>query len=79
MCVCVCVSIREIAPIFKVKGKRGDMDAYRPVAIIPAVAKVFENGLSRRLTSFLESTNALSNRQHAYRAGRCTTSLTRDV
>ncbi|XP_063622457.1 uncharacterized protein LOC134794580 [Cydia splendana] len=73
------LKISKIAPIFKGKGKRGDMDAYRPVAIIPAMAKVLENGISRRLTSFLESTSALSDRQHAYRAGRSTTTLTRDV
>ncbi|XP_061720034.1 uncharacterized protein LOC133527156 [Cydia pomonella] len=73
------LKISKIAPIFKGKGKRGDMDAYRPVAIIPAMAKVFENGLSRRLTSFLESTSALSDRQHAYRMGRSTTTLSRDV
>ncbi|XP_063375067.1 uncharacterized protein LOC134662727 [Cydia amplana] len=73
------LKISKIASIFKGKGKRGDMDAYRPVAIIPAMAKVLENRLSRRLTSFLESTSALSDRQHAYRAGRSTTTLTRDV
>ncbi|XP_047991102.1 uncharacterized protein LOC125230117 [Leguminivora glycinivorella] len=73
------LKISKIAPIFKGKGVKRDMDAYRPVAIIPAMAKVLENGLSRRLTSFLDSTNALSERQHAYRAGRSTISLTRDV
>lgn len=49
------------------------------MSIIPALAKVFENGISTRLTEFLTETDALSERQYAYRAGRSTTSLAREV
>lgn len=55
------------------------MNSYRPVSIIPAIAKVLENGLSSRLVEYLLATDALSPRQYAYRAGYSTTSLTREV
>lgn len=73
------LKISKVSPIFKGKGKREDIDGYRPVSIIPAVAKVFENGLSSRMVDFLTDTNALSERQYAYRVGRSTTSLTREL
>jgi hypothetical protein len=73
------LKISKISPLFKGKGKRENIDGYRPVSIIPSVAKVLENGLSSRLTAFLDETNALSDRQYAYRSGRCTTDVTREV
>lgn len=69
----------KISPVFKGKGKRENMDNYRPVSIIPCLAKVLENGLCHRLTAFLSSSNALSERQYAYRAGRCTTDMVREA
>ncbi|CAG9132414.1 unnamed protein product [Plutella xylostella] len=67
--------------LVQVKGKGGkeNIDGYRPVSVIPAAAKVFENGLSSRLVEFLESTAALSERQYAYRAGRSTTAMAREL
>lgn len=73
------LKISKVAPIFKGKGKSHDIDAYRPVSIIPAVAKVLENGLCSRLVDYLKASHALSDRQYAYREGRSTTSLTREV
>ncbi|KAI5638258.1 reverse transcriptase (RNA-dependent DNA polymerase) domain-containing protein [Phthorimaea operculella] len=69
----------KISPLYKGKGSRGDIDAYRPVSIIPIVAKIFENGLCSRVSAFLASTDALSDRQYAYREGRSTTCLAREV
>lgn len=69
----------KVSPLFKGKGTRESLDGYRPVSIIPALAKVFENGVSTRLTKYLADTDALSERQYAYRAGRSTTSLAREV
>lgn len=73
------LKVSKISPLFKGKGKRDDIDGYRPVSIIPAVAKILENGLSTRLTEYLAATGALSERQYAYRTGCSTTSLTREV
>ncbi|XP_047991427.1 uncharacterized protein LOC125230338 [Leguminivora glycinivorella] len=69
----------KVAPIFKGKGKRADIDGYRPISIIPAASKVLESGLSSRLSNFLVDTSALSERQYAYRPGHSTTSLTREL
>lgn len=73
------LKLSKVSPLFKGKGKRQDIDGYRPVSIIPAIAKVFENGISSRLIDYLSSANSLSDRQYAYRAGRSTTCLTREV
>lgn len=43
------------------------------------IAKVFENGITSRLTTFLNTSEELSDRQYAYRAGRSTTMLAREV
>ncbi|XP_073954845.1 uncharacterized protein [Choristoneura fumiferana] len=69
----------KISPLFKGKGKRENIDGYRPVSIVPATAKVFEYGLSSRLTEYLTSINALSDSQYAYRCGRSTTDLAREI
>ncbi|XP_063636126.1 uncharacterized protein LOC134806735 [Cydia splendana] len=73
------LKISKVSPLFKGKGKRECEDAYRPVSIIPCVAKVLENGLCQRLTAFLNEINTLSDRQYAYRSGRCTTDLAREA
>ncbi|CAH2229659.1 jg20532 [Pararge aegeria aegeria] len=69
----------KVCPQYKGKGSKTDPRCYRPIAIIPAVAKILENGLTTRITEFLNVTNALSDRQYAYRAGRSTTMLVREV
>lgn len=69
----------KVSLLFKGKSNRECIDNYRPVSIIPFIAKVFENGLSSRLSNFLVKTNALSDRQYAYRKSRSTTSLAREV
>ncbi|CAG9106075.1 unnamed protein product [Plutella xylostella] len=69
----------KVAPIYKGKGRRDDLDKYRPVSVVPATSKIFENGISTRLTSFLSSSSALSPRQYAYREGHSTAQLVREV
>lgn len=69
----------RVCPLYKGKGKKEDFNSYRPISIIPAIAKIFENGLTTRLLKFLTSTEALSDRQYAYREGRSTTMLAREV
>lgn len=69
----------KISPVYKGKGKKEDGNDYRPVAIIPTPAKVLENGISARLTEFLSESRILCDQQFAYRAGRSTTDLAREV
>lgn len=49
------------------------------VSIILAIAKMFENGLSSRLMSYLTAAHYLSEQQYAYREGRSTISLIREL
>lgn len=69
----------RVSPLYKGKGRKEDVNSYRPVSIIPAIAKILENGLSTRLLDYLSSTASLSTRQYAYRAGRSTTDAAREV
>ncbi|KOB71264.1 reverse transcriptase, partial [Operophtera brumata] len=61
------------------KGKREELNSYRPVSIIPVIAKIFEYGLSARISDYLTSTDSLSDRQYAYRRGRSTTDVVRQM
>lgn len=69
----------KVSPLFKGKGKRDDVNNYRPVSIIPGLAKILEAGLSERLIAFLTGNESLSDRQYAYRSGKSTTSAAREV
>ncbi|KOB73739.1 putative tick transposon [Operophtera brumata] len=69
----------RVSPLYKGKGKREELNSYRPVSIIPVIAKIFEYGLSARISDYLTSTNSLSDRQYAYRRGRSTTDVVRQM
>ncbi|KOB73572.1 Uncharacterized protein OBRU01_07373, partial [Operophtera brumata] len=69
----------RVSPLYKGKGKKEDISSYRPVSINPAIAKIFECGLSARVTAYLEATKSLSDRQYAYRTGRSTTEVAREL
>ena len=75
---CLCESVypsilkvARITPIFK-KGKRSLVGNYRPVSVLPVLNKIFEKLIFKRLDSFIESNNVLSDSQHGFRAGRST-------
>ncbi|XP_063391195.1 uncharacterized protein LOC134676740 [Cydia fagiglandana] len=69
----------KICPLYKGKGKKSIIKSYRPIALIPGPSKCFEAGLNKRLLSFWAPRNALSESQYAYRQGRSTTDLVREV
>lgn len=69
----------RVSPLYKGKGRREEINSYRPVSIIPGIAKIFEYGLSSRISEYLASTGLLSDRQYAYRAGRSTTDVVRQL
>ncbi|KAI5643457.1 reverse transcriptase (RNA-dependent DNA polymerase) domain-containing protein [Phthorimaea operculella] len=69
----------KISPLYKGKGKKADLTSYRPISLVPVVSKVFEVGLNKRLLSFVTRCEVLSDRQYAYRPGRATTDLVREV
>lgn len=52
----------KLCPLHKGIGDKSDPGCYRPIAIIPAIAKVLEHEVASRFTSFLLDTDALSHR-----------------
>ena len=63
-----------VTPIYKGKGQISSPSSYRPISIVPAVAKIFENLILTQLITFLEASSSLSDAQHGFRSGRSTLS-----
>lgn len=57
----------KVIPLHK-KGDRSDLDNYRPISIIPVVAKVFERIIYNQVYKFLIDTKVLSNCQSGFRS-----------
>ena len=58
----------RITPVFKNAGKRTDPSNYRPISIIPVVAKVFERIIYDQLYKYLAVNNLLSSHQSGFRS-----------
>ncbi|KAI5630862.1 reverse transcriptase (RNA-dependent DNA polymerase) domain-containing protein [Phthorimaea operculella] len=74
-----CLKKVKISPLYKGKGKKSAIKSYRPISLVPCISKILEVGLNRRLLAFWSSRNVLSDCQYAYRPGRSTTDLVREV
>ena len=62
-----------ITPVYK-SGPKNNMDKYRPITVLPACSKIFEQCICKQLTDFIESNNLLSNHQFGFRSNRNTES-----
>jgi hypothetical protein len=58
-------------PIFK-KGNKEEVQNYRPIAIVPALSKIFELAIKIRLTDYFDKQGFFSERQYGYRKSRST-------
>ena len=58
----------RITPLFKKAGSRSDPSNYRPISIIPVVAKVFEQIIYDQLYHYLNENNLLSRHQSGFRS-----------
>ena len=58
--------IAKVTPIFK-KGSKDDPGNYRPISVLPILAKVFEKIVNSRLIDFLEVNNVLFRHQYGFR------------
>ena len=56
----------KVIPLFK-HGERRDLNNYRPISIIPVVAKVFERIIYDQMYVFLTDNNLLCNSQSGFR------------
>lgn len=63
--------ISIIHPIHK-NGTRDDVNNYRPISILPALSKIIEKLINKRLMNFLEQEGLLSESQYGFRANKST-------
>ena len=61
----------HITPVYK-GGVPDDPSNYRPIAVVPVVAKILEKIVTTQLSMFLELNNLLHPHQGAYRCGKST-------
>lgn len=58
--------LSRVVPIFK-KGNPSCVGDYRPISLVPAIAKIFEALISRQLSLYLDSNNCLCDCQYGFR------------
>lgn len=63
-----------VVPIPKPGGKRQSADGYRPITLLSCIGKIYERMVNHRLMNYLEENRVLNEHQHAFRAGRGTSS-----
>ena len=63
----------RVSPIFKA-GTKEDSDNYRPISILPTVAKIFEKLICGQLNKYLVDQNVLTKYQSGFREGHSTSS-----
>lgn len=65
------LKISIVKPIYK-KGDKCDLNNYRPIALLPTSAKIFESAMSKRLYSFCEKFHIFDDSQYGFRKNRST-------
>ena len=61
-----------VIPVPKPEGDLSTPKGYRPISLLPCLAKVLERIVTDRLTFFLETSSALSPSQYGFRRMRST-------
>ena len=59
--------LSKVIPLFK-QGERSDLNNYRPIPVIPVVAKVFERIIYDQLYDYLTENNLISSHQSGFRS-----------
>ena len=66
-----CLKKAQVVPIHK-KDSKQDLDNYRPISLVPCLAKIYEKVIYTRLSCFLKSKNVLSDKQFGFRSKHST-------
>ena len=67
-----CLKIARVKPLFK-KGDKNVCTNYRPISVLPALAKIIEKTLSFQIREYLETNSLLTDCQFGFRTNRSTT------
>ena len=70
--------IAKVVPLLK-GGDRGDVGNYKPISLLPVPGKMLERIVHTHVSSFLENTNVLCERQGGFRKGHSTTHSIADL
>ena len=65
------LKLPRVKPLFK-KGNTFDPGNYRPISILPALAKIFEKILLKQLTQYFNENQLLYHSQYGFRKGHST-------
>ena len=61
------LKMTKIAVIFKA-GERDDLNNYRPISVLPTIARVFEKLIYKQLYDYFTVNNPLDNKQYGFRS-----------
>lgn len=67
------LKVAKIKPLLKKGGNKNNIAHYRPIALLPAISKIFEKAMANRVYRFLEKFNLLNKNQYGFRKNRSTT------
>ena len=62
--------VAHVTPIYKGKGSKSTLENYRPISILPPIAKLFESLITKKLYDHLESEGLLHDTQYGFRKSR---------
>lgn len=65
------LKLSVVTPVYK-GGERDDINNYRPISVLPAIAKIIEKLLNKRLLNFLNKFDILSSCQFGFQRGKST-------
>ena len=72
------LKIAKIIPVYK-KGNKKECQNYRPIAILPAISKILEKIILRRLATYFSKHKLLTKDQFAYQPGKNTITAIKEL
>ena len=61
------LNIAKVSAIFK-SGEKEDLNNYRPISVIPTVARLFERLIYNQIYDYLTNNNLLNSKQYGFRS-----------
>lgn len=67
-----------VVPVFK-SGERDSITNYRPISLLPTLAKILEKIINHKLVNYLEKNNILAVNQYGFRKNKSTVNAIEDL